>query len=76
MEVLFKKMKSIYPLDYNYLKVIDKIPFAVASLSNKQYFHKYFTGIKTITANDVLKTSRQISIMNAQVIFQKGIVFK
>lgn len=49
---------NISELDYNYLKVIDKIPFAVASLSNKQYFHKFFTGIKTITANDVLKTSR------------------
>ena len=49
---------NISEVNYNYLKVIDKIPFAVASLSNNQFFQKYFTGIKTITANEVLKTSR------------------
>ena len=49
---------NISEVNYNYLKVIDKIPFAVASISNNQFFQKYFTGIKTITANEVLKSSR------------------
>ena len=59
MEGFVKKDEiNISEVNYNYLKVIDKIPFAVASLSNNQFFQKYFTGIKTITANEVLKTSR------------------
>ena len=36
--VVRKDEINISEVNYNYLKVIDKIPFAVASLSNNQFF--------------------------------------